>query len=129
MRMKEGMIEKYIKDLNALYKEIRDYGEDLFEAESMVIFCFGIIYKHINLYGLVIKDEKNKHGDAVAFLDPNAEKQIAIEFELRSKNFITHKHDPNKCDLIICWKDNWKECPEHIDVLELDYLWEKAKIR
>jgi len=32
-----------------------------------------------------------------------------IEFELFSSNFYGHKHDPDKCDVIVCWEDNLDE--------------------
>lgn len=44
--------------------------------------------------------------------------QIArIEFELFSRNFKDHRHNPRGCDLIVCWEHNWPECP--VPVLEL----------
>ncbi|HEY1939825.1 MAG TPA: hypothetical protein VGJ33_17975 [Candidatus Angelobacter sp.] len=36
-----------------------------------------------------------------------------------SRNFVTHGHDPKKCDVIVCWTHNWPECPEWIEVVEL----------
>lgn len=126
--MKEEVLMKYVRDLEGLLLEIKkadDNFGDLFESENMVIFGFGMIYKQIKLYGILIKDEHKRDLDAVAYLDPKAEKQITIEFELNSKSFIDH--DPQKCDLLICWKHNWKECPDNIDVIELKYLWEKAR--
>jgi len=42
---------------------------------------------------------------------------VDIEFEYRSLDFKNHQHDPNQCDLIVCWEHNWKECP--IEVIEL----------
>jgi len=41
------------------------------------------------------------------------------EFEHESRNFLIHKHDPYKCDMLICWVHNWPECPEWIEVVEL----------
>jgi hypothetical protein len=43
--------------------------------------------------------------------------RVRIEFEFRSRNFLTHKHDPRKCDLIVCWEDDWPDCP--LEVLAL----------
>ena len=40
-----------------------------------------------------------------------------IEFEFMSRNFAAHAHDPAKCDLIVCWENNWPESP--LEVLEL----------
>lgn len=40
-----------------------------------------------------------------------------IEFEWESLNFKAHGHDPKGCDVIVCWKHNWKDCP--LEVVEL----------
>jgi hypothetical protein len=40
-----------------------------------------------------------------------------IEFEYKSSHFKTHKHDPEKCDIIVCWIHDWKDCP--LEVIEL----------
>jgi hypothetical protein len=42
---------------------------------------------------------------------------VKAEFEYESRNFLKHMHDVKGCDLIICWRHNWPECP--IEVLEL----------
>jgi hypothetical protein len=44
-------------------------------------------------------------------------KECRIEFEFRSRDYVTHKHPTNGCDLIVCWEHNWEGCP--IEVLEL----------
>lgn len=46
--------------------------------------------------------------------------RVRIEFEYESRNFRLHRHDPQHCDLIVCWEHNWPECP--IEVLELKKL-------
>ncbi|KKM28057.1 hypothetical protein LCGC14_1568500 [marine sediment metagenome] len=43
--------------------------------------------------------------------------RVNVEFELRSKNFLTHGHNAEECDLIVCWEHNWSDCP--IEVIEL----------
>jgi hypothetical protein len=48
--------------------------------------------------------------------------EIRIEFEFESISFVHHKHDPNGVDAIVCWIHNWKQCPEHIEVIELSSL-------
>jgi hypothetical protein len=45
--------------------------------------------------------------------------RLNAEFEQESRNFLIHKHDPNECDMLICWVHNWPECPEWIEVVEL----------
>jgi hypothetical protein len=40
-----------------------------------------------------------------------------IEFEFRASNFREHCHDPNECDVIVCWENDWLDCP--LRVIEL----------
>jgi HNH endonuclease len=42
---------------------------------------------------------------------------VRIEFEFESRNFMAHGHDPEGCELIVCWKHNWPNCP--LEVVEL----------
>jgi len=42
---------------------------------------------------------------------------VRIEFEYESRNFLKHMHDARGCDLIVCWRHNWEECP--VEVVEL----------
>lgn len=42
---------------------------------------------------------------------------VDIEFEFHSSNCREHGHDPQKCDLVVCWVHDWPGCP--IEVLEL----------
>ncbi len=44
-------------------------------------------------------------------------RDVAIEFEYRSSKFRDHHHDPAQCDLVVCWVDDWTDCP--VEVLEL----------
>ncbi|RPH96007.1 hypothetical protein EHM69_02710 [candidate division KSB1 bacterium] len=40
-----------------------------------------------------------------------------IEFEFVASNFKAHGHDPDQCDFIVCWKNDWLDCP--VTVIEL----------
>jgi hypothetical protein len=42
---------------------------------------------------------------------------VRIEFEFKSKNFLTHEHPLDGCDMIVCWHNNWADCP--VKVIEL----------
>jgi hypothetical protein len=50
---------------------------------------------------------------------PGRWQDVRIEFEKDSKSFAEHGHDPKGCDMIVCWRHNWKACPKEIMVLEL----------
>jgi len=83
--------------------------------ENGVIFLFGKVAEDFNMY---IEEIKPGFPDCIArrFIGKGWER-VAIEFEYQSYNFKTHGHDPEHCDLIVCWEHNWKDCP--IEVLEL----------
>lgn len=40
-----------------------------------------------------------------------------VEFEYKASNFIFHGHDARECDLIICWENDYKDCP--LPIIEL----------
>jgi len=40
-----------------------------------------------------------------------------IEFEYRSSSFQEHGHNADQGDFVVCWIDDWPECP--IEVIEL----------
>lgn len=51
--------------------------------------------------------------------------RLRIEFEFESRNFFQHRHAIDGCDLIVCWRHNWEECP--VEVLELKSVVEKMR--
>jgi hypothetical protein len=71
--------------------------------------------------GLQVESVQGKFPDCVAKrqVAPGKWQHLRIEFEYESKNFKLHGHDPNGCDMIVCWRHNWKECPAGIEVVEL----------
>lgn len=89
--------------------------------EIGVVFLFGMVAKQLGYLVEAIQG---------GFPDCEAKRKIAhgkwqpvkIEFEYESKNFLEHGHDPEKCDVIICWKDNWSDCPETLEIVALSDL-------
>lgn len=71
--------------------------------------------------GFVIEFAQAKFPDCKAKMEvePGRWQDVDIEFEMYSANFKEHQHDAKKCDLIICWKHNWPDCPEEMMVLEM----------
>lgn len=83
--------------------------------ESGVVFLFGKVVDDLQMY---IEEIKPGYPDCIArrFIGKGWER-IRIEFEFKSSNFLKHKHDPNGCDMIVCWEHDWKKC--HLEVIEL----------
>jgi len=122
--MKDEIIKKYVKDIDGLLEEMSEVQAipAVRIDEKGVIFLFGRIFRFLNFDDVTVGHEKAGDLDAWACRGQDI---TVIEFEARSKNFVKDKHDISKCDLIVCWENNWKECP--IDVLELEYFWKKAQ--
>jgi hypothetical protein len=51
-----------------------------------------------------------------------AEARVHLEFEFESRNFRDHGHSLIGCDVIVCWRHNWLDCPRQIEILELSSL-------
>jgi hypothetical protein len=102
------------------------YGEPLGLAamahaptnELGVLFLFGIMAAELGF-----RVERLQ----AAFPDCEAKREVApgkwelvfIELEIYSRNFKSHRHNPRGCHAIVCWKHNWPDCPEWLEVIEL----------
>lgn len=86
--------------------------------EQGVVFLFGMVCREI---GYVVEIVRSGFPDCEAKRRIRGKgghwQRVRIEFEFESRNFRIHGHDPDQCELIVCWVDNWPECP--IEVLEL----------
>ena len=84
--------------------------------EQGVVFLFGMICREL---GYVVEILKPGFPDCEAKRQrrPGVWQRVRIEFEFKSRTFCTHGHDPNQCDVIVCWEHNWPDCP--IEVQEL----------
>jgi hypothetical protein len=85
-------------------------------SESAVLILFGAVAWDLG-FSVLRSQAKFPDCEALRRVTPDAWQLTRIEFELQSRNFVEHQHDPTKCDLIICWEHNWPECP--LEVLEL----------
>src|SRR5260370_1339356 len=86
--------------------------------ELGVIFLFGVLAGEL---GFQVDSMQGRFPDCEARrqVNPGKWQRQRIEFEYESKNFALHGHDPAHCDVIVCWRHNWRECPEELEVIEL----------
>ncbi|MBL8874823.1 MAG: hypothetical protein JNM86_03395 [Phycisphaerae bacterium] len=84
--------------------------------ENGVILLFGMIASEM---GLMIEAVQPGFPDCEAMYqcEDGKWRRVRIEFEFESRNFVLHGHKVEGCDVIVCWKHNWKECP--LQVIEL----------
>ncbi|HVG92431.1 MAG TPA: hypothetical protein VNB54_13140, partial [Alphaproteobacteria bacterium] len=89
--------------------------------ELGVMVLFGMVAAGL---GLQVESVQGKFPDCIAkrMVAPGKWQHLRIGFEYESKNFKLHGHDPKGCDMIVCWKHNWKDCPAGIEVVELSRL-------
>jgi len=90
-------------------------------TEGGVMVAFGALAQQL---GFAVERVQPAYPDCEALREvaPGKWQRVWIEFELASRNFLEHQHDPAKCDIIVCWVHNWPECPEEIEVIELGRL-------
>jgi hypothetical protein len=53
---------------------------------------------------------------------PDRWQQVRIEFEFESRNFRDHGHPFTGCDVIVCWRHNWPDCPPQMEIVELSSI-------
>jgi hypothetical protein len=89
--------------------------------EMGVILLFGMVARQL---GFIVESVHAGFPDCEARMEmqPGRWQRVRIEFEYESRAFKQHNHDAEQCDLIICWRHNWKGCPPRLQVLELSRM-------
>jgi len=86
--------------------------------EQGVVYLFGMVSREL---GFLVESVRTDYPDCEGkrALDRTGTQwqHVRIEFEYKSSNFLAHGHDPDECELIVCWIHDWLESP--IEVLEL----------
>lgn len=85
-------------------------------SEGGVVFLFGMLAKELGFAVTRIHAEF-PDCEALCRVEEGKWQKVRIEFEYASKNFVRHMHDPEGCDLIVCWVHDWPECG--LEVIEL----------
>lgn len=111
-------------------EQIQDHGD--------ILGVRGIVYEPVNEQGVVllfaaicydlgfrIEGIRTKFPDALLVRKNNKGtfSKCLAEFEFKASNYQLHKHPLEGCDLIICWENDWQDCP--IEILELKKMVKK----
>jgi hypothetical protein len=85
--------------------------------ELGVVFLFAHVARRLQFR---IEEIRAQFPDCIAYRRTgDSERKTRIEFEFRSSSFKVHRHDPSKCDAIVCWHHDWPDAPKGIEVIEL----------
>jgi hypothetical protein len=89
--------------------------------EMGVVYLFGAMAEKL---GFIVTWIGTQYPDVEAFREvaPGRWQRVRIEIEFLSRNFLQHFHNPAECDLIVCWENNWPDCP--LEVIALKDLME-----
>lgn len=83
--------------------------------EQGVVYLFSKVAEDLNMYD---EEVRTAFPDCVARrFNGRGWEKVYIEFEFTSSNFLQHGHDPGECDIVVCWENDWSDCP--LEVLEL----------
>jgi hypothetical protein len=92
--------------------------------ELGVVFVFGMLARKL---GFVVLHLQPAFPDCEALRETirGHWQRVRIEFEFESRNFLRHRHKKNGCDMIICWGDNWPDCPRILRSSNCTLYWAK----
>jgi hypothetical protein len=94
--------------------------------EQGVVYLFGMVAYEL---GFIVESVQAAFPDCEAkrCVDSRRDhwQRVRIEFEYLSRNFKSQGHDPEGCNLIVCWEHDWADCP--LEVIELRSVIDKLE--
>lgn len=93
--------------------------------EQGVLFAFGSVAREL---GFSMLQVQTGFPDCIALrhIGGGRWRWVRIELEYESRNFLTHMHPISGCELIVCWRHNWPECPlEVIELQNVEQIWKR----
>lgn len=105
---------------------------DRMQDHGDVLGVRGIVYEPVNEQGVVllfaalcydlgfrIEGIRTRFPDALLIRknEKGTFSKCLAEFEFKASSYKTHSHPLKGCDVIICWENDWKDCP--MEILEL----------
>jgi hypothetical protein len=91
--------------------------------EQGVVFLFAMVSRELGFnIESVQQGFPDCEGKYIFDYKKNLWAKARIEFEYRASNFEQHGHDPNQCDFIVCWLNDWPDCPVNVIELKAEIL-------
>jgi len=129
----ENIVHKEFQPRTATPKVIRargahrvEYGEPIEFLglrhapinEQGVVYLFGKLSEQL---GFIIEAIRSEFPDCEGKRQIRGKngrwERVSIEFEYKSSQFKDHGHKVEECDIIVCWEDDWEDCP--LEVISL----------
>lgn len=86
--------------------------------EQGVVYLFGMVSRELGFNIEALQQGfPDCEGKYLFHPKKNLWAKARIEFEFKAHNFVDHGHNPEQCDFIVCWENDWPDCP--ITVIEL----------
>jgi Homing endonuclease associated repeat len=91
--------------------------------EQGVVYLFGMVSREL---GFSIEAIQQAYPDCEAKYLYDRRRNVwakaRIEFEFKASHFREHAHDPDQCDYIVCWENDWPDCPVRVIELRKEIL-------
>jgi hypothetical protein len=86
--------------------------------EQGVVYLFGMVSRELGFSIEALQQGfPDCEGKYLFDKKKNLWAKARIEFEFKASNFREHGHPSDQCDFIVCWQNDWPDCP--ISVIEL----------
>lgn len=91
--------------------------------EQGVVYLFGMVSRELG-FSVEALQQGFPDCEGKYLHDKNRElwAKARIEFEFRASNFREHGHDENECDVIVCWENDWPDCPLRVVELKSEIM-------
>jgi len=87
--------------------------------EAGVLFLFATVARELG-FSILRLQTAYPDCEAMREVKQGRQQRVHIELEYESRNYLEHGHPLDGCDLIVCWINNWPECP--LEVIELSRI-------
>lgn len=94
------------KDENIKYKDFMKTPR--YEADVLHLF------REIALWRFGIRIDATRPNVSPDIVATKGRRKITIEIELNSKAYKRHVRKGQRADLVVCWKNDWQQCPEEV---------------
>jgi hypothetical protein len=91
--------------------------------EQGVVYLFGMVSRELGFYIEAIQQGfPDCEGKYLYDAKKGLWAKARIEFEFRASNFREHGHNPDQCDFVVCWINDWPDCPVKVIDLKREIL-------